>query len=386
MTYVDAEVFSQKPPDGLEGGGTRRKQHQLASLAYSTVGAHGFQDRLSERHKMWMDHCEAHDKPNDLAERFFSSLLDLFAEYQDWKQTVNNAAALPGTESQKQAFAAAEHCQLCRARFQHVGKRTKCWHHRHGTGECLGALCSSCNGAVQQPRHLTFVLQNGGGYDFHFLLGALSRDWSKMSLTVLQKSGEKNLQFQFGPLRFIDSSNTYKESLGSLIDELKQGHGEHLERAFPLIAARHPELQKAKLTDERRRRLHSLFGDVDTDWDQWDDEQYQTWTWNLLLRKLPMPFDELSSPEDWERPAVWEQHEYDSELAGRRCDDETYRSIRETAWAMEWTSFRQYHDCYTSTWTWRWRTSWRPSAASSSTALAWTRCSTSPCLARRGTP
>ena len=87
-----------------------------------------------------------------------------------------------------------------------------------------------------------------------------------MKLTVLlQKSGEKNLQFQFGPLRFIDSSNTYKESLGSLIDELKQGHGEHLDRAFPLIAARHPELQKEKLTEERRRRLHSLFGDVDTE-------------------------------------------------------------------------------------------------------------------------
>ena len=57
-----------------------------------------------------------------------------------------------------------------------------------------------------------------------------------------------------------------------------------------------------------------------------------------------MPFDELSSAGDWERPAVWQQHEYDSESAGKRCDDETYRSISETAWAMEWTTFRQY--CY----------------------------------------
>ena len=159
MTYVDAEVFSQKPPDGLEGGSTHRKQH-------------GFQDHLSEQHKMWMDHCEAGDKPNDLAERFFQLATGPVLRVPGVEADGEQGASLPGTDAEKQA---AERCQLCRARFQHVGKRTKCWHHRHGTGEYLGALRSSCNGAAQQPRHLTFVLHNGGGYDFHFLLRAAAR-------------------------------------------------------------------------------------------------------------------------------------------------------------------------------------------------------------------
>ena len=386
MTYVDAEVFSSKPPEGLEAVSTHRKQHRLASLAYCTVGANGFQDHLPERHKMWLDRCEEGDGPNGLPKRFLESLLDLYDTYKNWKDAVNRSGA-PGTDEQRAAFAAATACQMCHAGFRRVGKQVKCWHHRHGTGEYLGALRSSCNSAVQQPRHLTFVLHNGGGYDFHFLLRAAARlrnlredqddgdedqeesetvsqvsefeltsqdegaaarrDWSSMRLTVLQKSGEKSLQFQFGPLRFIDSSNTYKESLGSLIDELKQDLADdQVSSAFPIIAARHPELQKDKLTDERRRRLHSLFGDVGTGWDMFDDELYLIWTWKLLLRKLPMPFDEMTGPSDWSRGPVWQQHEYDSELAGRRCDDETYRSICETAWAMCWLDFRQYHDCY----------------------------------------
>ena len=55
MTYVDAEVFSSKPPQGLEAASTHRKQHRLASLAYCT---------LVERHKMWLDRCEEGNGPS----------------------------------------------------------------------------------------------------------------------------------------------------------------------------------------------------------------------------------------------------------------------------------------------------------------------------------
>ena len=134
-------------------------------------------------------------------------------------------------------------------------------------------------------------------------------DYSHLSLRVLCKSGEKCLQMSWGLLRFVDSMNVFPTSLASMIDE-------QLPELFPLMASLHPELQLRTPTDSppqrrplKQRRTHC------------DLEQ----AWDCILRKLPMPFEHFCGAEAWEKPAVWEQHCYDSVLAGKAVSAEDYR-------------------------------------------------------------
>ena len=45
-------------------------------------------------------------------------------------------------------------------------------------------------------------------------------------------------------------------------------------------------------------------------------------------------------------PAVWEQHCYDSVLAGKAVSAEDHRLAVNTANVMGWETFREFHDCY----------------------------------------
>ena len=53
-----------------------------------------------------------------------------------------------------------------------------------------------------------------------------------------------------------------------------------------------------------------------------------------------------SIAEAWEMPAVWEQHCYDSVLAGKAVSAEDHRLAVNTAYLMGWETFRDFHDCY----------------------------------------
>ena len=45
-------------------------------------------------------------------------------------------------------------------------------------------------------------------------------------------------------------------------------------------------------------------------------------------------------------PAVWEQHCYDSVLAGKAVSAEDHRLAVNTADVMGWETFREFHNCY----------------------------------------
>ena len=68
--------------------------------------------------------------------------------------------------------------------------------------------------------------------------------------------------------------------------------------------------------------------------------------WDCILRKLPMPFEHFCGAEAWEMPTVWEQHCYDSVLAGKAVSAEDHRLAVNTANVMGWETFREFHDCY----------------------------------------
>ena len=142
-------------------------------------------------------------------------------------------------------------------------------------------------------------------------------DYSHLCLRVLCKSGEKCLQMSWGPLRFVDSMNVFPTSLASMIDDLRACTHKHL----PSPPQRRPLKQ---------RRTHCEL------------EQ----AWDCILRKLPMPFEHFCGAEAWEMPAVWEQHCYDSVLAGKAVSAEDRRLAVNTANVMGWETFREFHDCY----------------------------------------
>ena len=127
----------------------------------------------------------------------------------------------------------------------------------------------------------------------------------------------------WGPLRFVDSMNVFPASLASMIDDLRACTHKLLE-LFPLMASLHPELQLRTPTDSppqrrplKQRRTHCGL------------EQAR----DCILRKLPMPFEHFCGAEAWEMPAVWEQHCYDSVLAGKAVSAEDHRlAVNTPSW------------------------------------------------------
>ena len=101
-----------------------------------------------------------------------------------------------------------------------------------------------------------------------------------------------------------------------MIDDLRACTHKQLPELFPLMASLHPELQRTPTGSPpqrrplKQRRTH-----------QCELEQ----AWDCILRKLPMPFEHFCGAEAWEMPAVWEQHCYDSVLAGKAVSAEDYR-------------------------------------------------------------
>ena len=225
---------------------------------------------------------------------------------------------------------------------------------------------------------------SGGSFDFGFLIRAIANlrgggasaqpqemivedeqvpdaedvgdviDFSTLKFEVLFKSGEKLLQFQLGNLVFRDSMNFYKQGLGDLMSELKKTAPQgDMSAVFRHVALTHPDLSDERLTDERRRRLWLHFAPEQPE-EGWRDcplEVYRRWTWELLLRKLPMPFEHMSGPQVWETEAVWSGKCYDSKLdpatqQAKRQKDEAYQLLVETSSIMGWRSFREMRDCY----------------------------------------
>ena len=378
--YADLETWSEQAPDPLVGEHTSCLQHTVASAAFLAVCHNGYQ--VSEEDRCYLTVAEAGDHKFAVVERFLRKALMVAQDYVEWKKTTN-VMPIPSTE-QWERHQQATHCQRCNVSFiENHSKRMKVCHHRHGTGQYIEAVCASCNKGIRQPFCVPLVMHNGGNYDFKFLLRAISAlrggntettavpdgdeliheaqdvgeavDFAKLKFTVLFKSGEKMLQFQLGNLLFTDSVNFYKQSLGDLMDELKKSaQNGDLASIFPNIAAVHPDLQEERLTEERRKRLWLHFappGSPEEGWRVCPLADFKRWTWELLLRKLPMPFEHMAGPEVWLREPVWPRECYNSKLDPPTDDaqekkNKAYQLLVETAWIMNWKSFREVHDAY----------------------------------------
>ena len=381
-----AAVRAREEPAALQGQGLRRArapdvlrgpqglQHARPDGPHSAMRLRATRGAEAEAHAPQRDSDKYH-----AVRAMLNDLLKLADHYLTWRRR-----PVSMTRREELEHRAATHCRECLTSFETAEKKL---HHCHGTGQYLGALCHSCNIAAQTPKTIPVVFHNGGGYDFHFLLryidglscqqGAARRarrgqrrrghrergrrkrareahahgqgrakgqgqgqgrakaphrlvraikqgDYSHLCLRVLYKSGEKCLQMSWGPT----------SSLASMIDDLRACTHKQLPELFPLMASLHPELQLRTPTDSppqrrplKQRRTHCEL------------EQ----AWDCILRKLPMPFEHFCGAEAWEMPAVWEQHCYDSVLAGKAVSAEDHRLAVNTANVMGWETFREFH-------------------------------------------
>ena len=222
---------------------------------------------------------------------------------------------------------------------------------------------------------------NGGGFDFYFLIRCIAHlrqqepeikenesdeaegvneehlerlialedgddepdyEWEKLKFSVLVKSGERYLQVRLGPLVFLDSCNIFPASLDALIADLRNTEKDPA-KAFPLLAERHPLFANAELFKEEARLAHPVFAKM---WKQ-NRTFYREQVWNLLLKKIPMPFERMAGPECWEMdPVMPDRSYYNSRLTGEVCSEAKYEEIQKIVDFFDFKTFGEFHDAY----------------------------------------
>ena len=357
VVTADFEVFQENALKDQDGN-VIAKQHEVASTCYLAKGRCGYE--VPEKHLLRLDRCKMEDRPFDVITRFLRNLLDLAFDHLEWCRNVNLSPFFkPG---ELESFNQADSCKACGAQF---GAATqKVLHHRHGTGEFLAALCTGCNSSIRRRKVVPVFFHNGGGFDFHYLIRAIAHlrqeepeikkedsddeaegvteeelerlialddcdeepdyEWKKVKFSVLVKSGERYLQVRLGPLVFLDSCNIFPASLDALIADLRSTEKDPAE-AFPLLAKRHPLFANAELFKEEARLAHPVFAKM---WKK-NCTFYREQVWNLLLQKLPMPFERMAGPECWEMdPVMPDRSCYNSRLTGEVCSEAKYEEIQ----------------------------------------------------------
>ena len=396
VMYTDLEVESQAAPTEQVAQHTVCLQENVLSAAYAAVGRNGYVPKK----QAFLTTREVGEHRFAAVERMLTEMRREGERYLLWKKRTNVPPRL--TAEEQRTFDEADRCSTCKIFFE-AGheQRQKVCHHEHGTGRFRGPLCKRCNGKIVQPRTIPVMLHNGGSFDFRFILRCLAwmrrrsqdevkanllnleqladdelydylesfsddesededaipkeqveeamedKPWHELKLSVLFKTGEKMLSFRIGCLCFIDSMNFYKASLGSLMDDLKKTNPDNPSQVFRLMSEIHPELQEAALTEDRCRRLHQYF-EPERSFEEIDKEQFSRWTWELLLRKLPMPFERMCGPEIWQLPPVWHIDAYRSSLNGDKEEDlrNKHKLLRETCEVLGFEDFRRVHNTY----------------------------------------
>ncbi|CAE7702831.1 unnamed protein product [Symbiodinium sp. CCMP2592] len=358
VCYADFETFNAKAPQQLAGQSVLAKQDRVASFAYMAVGRCGFQ--VPSLHRLRLERATEESGEFGIVELFLRSLLELAKRYREWRLRTNKPCRM--TQADQRRFNRAETCEICGGGFEQGNPKVA--HHEHGTGKFLSAACNKCNLLIRLPTSLPCYFHNGASYDFHYLLRFLAHekgyerhedyiatllgetaesdgddddegegdddrydpwrcDLSKIKLGALVKSGEKCLMLSFGPLRFLDSLNVFPTSLASLIEDCKASCLNPSE-AFPLLTRRHPIFAEAELGARERRAK----------------------VWELLLKKIPMPFDALCDPACWSWPALLPREAYDNTLTGEACSEEKYETVKQIVEFFDFESFGAFHDTY----------------------------------------
>jgi hypothetical protein len=301
-------------------------------------------------------------------EEFFNDVLSIAMKYR-WLAKHPKHMLFPVED--QEAFDQATACYLCGREDMPLVRD-----HDHFTGVYRGAACQSCNVKAQVPKAVPVYFHNFESFDSHFVIKALSKamksttsqpveeidtddidedelmalvdayaveeeeafdlaqregtrsfDYKRFRTSILGTSKEKTMQFGIGPLLFRDSMRLNQCSLGEWIEsqrdmKKKPEDRRPLSECFPILRKHHPYMRNVP-----QERVEEAL--------------------DLLLRKVPMPFSRLTSPEYFELDAVLPRDDYRNSLKGNKdCGDESYAMVQRIVQYFDLKNQGDYHDLY----------------------------------------
>eukprot|EP00732_Lithocolla_globosa_P003111 Lithocolla_globosa_v1_NODE_2335_length_2044_cov_8.581699.p3 type:complete len:210 gc:universal NODE_2335_length_2044_cov_8.581699:762-133(-) len=162
---------------------------------------------------------------------------------------------------------------------------------KYVTGKYLGAACNSCNLKARTPQYVPISFHNGKGYDFHFIIKALNE--TDGALDCIPNNEEKYSTVKVGKMRFIDSYALLSSGLDNLAGGMKR--------------------EDFKYTSQFK----------------WQGSELSKEQLDLLLRKIPYPYEYINSEERRnEVVPIKQEHFYDN-LNDKAMTDEQYSTYLE---------------------------------------------------------
>lgn len=393
VIYADFETFTEDLP--VEQGALNENEKPRRSLhsKMRDIASYGF-TVVSEIPEIRSRSVVKRDG----GASFLKDVLKIAMKYR-WLAK-NNPKPMLFAKEDREAFEQSTCCYLCGD-----GDSALVRDHNHFTGEYRGAACQSCNVKAQVPKHVPIYFHNLESFDSHFIVKTLSKimrstatparigneddmddnnnednmeiddawddmdedqllalvdsviddamsleeeahlraeeetkaladaaeqtkdyNYRRFSTGLLGTSKEKTMQLQFGPLLFRDSMRLNQCSLGKWIESQrgskeKPENRKPLSECFPILRKHHPFMRnvpKVKVEEAL----------------------------DLLLRKVPMPFSRLTSPEYFELDAVLPQDDYKDGLKGKTCSDESYAMVKRVVEYFKLKNQGEYHDLY----------------------------------------
>ncbi|XP_015125084.1 uncharacterized protein LOC107046880, partial [Diachasma alloeum] len=210
----------------------------------------------------------------------------------------------------KQEFQSAEVCHICEKSF--ISTDVKHRDHCHFTGSYHGAAHAGCNLNYKNSHDIPVIFHNLSGYDAHFLIKDLARDFSG-AIELLPINKEKYISFRKHIpgtkvyLRFIDSFRFMASSLEKLA---------------------------SYLSDSDKQITRRYYNN--------DEEKF-----SLLMRKGVFPYEYVNSWERLEELNLPEKDYFHSTLKNQGISDEDY--AHQVWMTFKLSTLGEYSDLYLQT-------------------------------------
>ena len=153
--------------------------------------------------------------------------------YEKMQKELRQAKCIIFSPGEQASFRQATRCYICGGEFSPLGPK-KVRDHCHFTGQYRGAACAKCNLLLYSVKTLPIFIHNLVNYDGVFLLEALKYVPHSSLISAIPKNTEKLKMINIGGIKFLDSLEFLKGSLGDIVGMARTDHLHMFEILFTL--------------------------------------------------------------------------------------------------------------------------------------------------------